>query len=175
MSQALRTVLLATGVALLSAALLVALARPAHAAGEPAGQAEVRFVEPEHFSDIGRSRPDRERALASLSAHLKDLARQLPPGQSLKVEVLDVDLAGELELRSGREIRVLRGATDMPHIRLRWSLEQAGSTLRKGEDRLTDLGYLMNRAGVAAASDGDLPHEKRLLTQWFREQVAAAR
>lgn len=171
MSPALRTALLAAGLALASAALLVALARPAHAAG----QADVRFVEPDRFSDVGRGSFDRERALASLSAHVKDLARQLPDGQTLKVEVLDVDLAGELELRRGREIRVLRGAADTPHIRLRWSLEQAGATLKKGEERLTDLGYLTSRPGSPAASDGNWPHEKRLLTQWFREQVAGAR
>jgi hypothetical protein len=171
MSPALRTTLVAAGLALLSAALLVALARPAHAAG----QADVRFVEPDQFADIGRGTFERERTLASLAAHFKDLARQLPDGQTLKVEVLDVDLAGELELRRGREFRVLRGTADVPRIRLRWSVAQGGATLKQGEGRLADLGYLLSRPGMPAASEGDLPHEKRLLTRWFQEQVAAPR
>ncbi|MBL8325536.1 MAG: DUF3016 domain-containing protein [Rubrivivax sp.] len=171
MSHALRTTLVAAGLALLSAALLVALARPAHAAGS----AEVRFVEPERFSDAGRSAVDRERALASLAAHLKELARKLPDGQALKVEVLDVDLAGELWPRRGHDVRVLRGSADAPHVRLRWTLEQAGSLMKKGEQHLSDLGYLTNRPGLASGLDSDLPYEKRLLTQWFREQVEGAR
>lgn len=170
MSHPLRTTLVAAGLALLSAALLVALAHPAHA-----GQADVRFVEPDRFSDAGRSPFDRERALASLAAHVKDLARQLPDGQTLKVEFLDVDLAGDLVPRRGTDVRVLRGGADVPQIRLRWALEQAGSTLKKGEQRLTDLGYLTSRPGANAASDGDLPYERWLLTQWFREQVQGSR
>lgn len=163
MSQAIRTALVAAAIALLSAAVLVALARPAHAAGT----ADVRFVEPERFSDAGRVAFERDQALQSLAAHLRQLAQRLPEGQRLRVDVLDVDLAGEQVLRRGTDVRVLRGGADMPHMHLRWTLEQGGSTLKSGEDRLSDLGYLSTRI-TSAASDGDLPHEKRMLTQWFR-------
>jgi hypothetical protein len=135
MTQALRTTLIAAAVALLSATVLIVLARPAHAAGS----VEVRFVEPERFSDA-----------------------------------LDVDLAGEQELRRGRDVRILRGAADSPRIHLRWTLELGGGTLKSGEEWLGDLGYLMHR-GDLASGDGDLPYEKRLLTQWFRTQFEAAR
>ncbi|MBI5719826.1 MAG: DUF3016 domain-containing protein [Burkholderiales bacterium] len=163
MSQAIRTTLVAAAVALLSAAVLVALARPAHAAGT----VEVRFVEPERFTDAGRAPFDRDRALESLAAHLRQLGQRLPDGQRLRVDVLDVDLAGEQVLRRGHDLRVLRGGADMPHIHLKWTLEQGGSALKSGEDRLTDLGYMTSRT-TPAASVGDLPHEKRLLAQWFR-------
>jgi hypothetical protein len=164
MSHALRTALLATAVALLSAAVLVALARPAQAAGS----AEVRFVEPDKFLDVGRSAHDRERALGSLKLHLERLAQRLPDGQRLRVEVLDVDLAGQEFPRRGTDVRVLRGAADSPMIRLRWTLEQGGATLRSGEERLADLAYLPGRQD-GSASDGDLPYEKRMLSRWFRE------
>lgn len=169
MTNALRTTLLAAAVALLSAAALVAMARPAQAAGT----AEIRYVEPERFSDAGRSPFDREQALAALTAHLNQLALRLPDGQRLRVEVLDVDLAGEPILRQGTDVRVMRGAADWPQIRLRWTLEQGGATIRSGEDRLSDLGYLTGRAGPAS-SEGAFPHEKRLLTQWFRARVEGA-
>jgi len=170
MSNAIRTTLLATALALLSATVLVVLASPARAAGT----AEVRFVEPERFTDAGRGAQDREQALAVLAAHLQQLAQRLPDGQRLRVEVLDVDLAGEQRLRLGHEVRVLRGAADWPQIRLRWTLEQGGSTLKSGEERLSDLGYLSHRA-TAGASEGGWPHEKRLLTQWFRGQFEGGR
>lgn len=170
MSHALRTTLLAAVVALLSAAVLVAMARPAHAAGT----AEVRFVEPERFSDVGRNPFDREQALAELTAHLTQLASRLPDGQRLRVEVLDIDLAGEQIPRRGNDVRVLRGAADWPQIRLRWTLEQAGTTIRTGEDRLSDLGYLTGRT-APTSSESSFPHEKRLLTQWFRAQFEGKR
>lgn len=170
MSQALRTTLFAAVVALLSAAALVAMARPAHAAGT----ADVRFVEPERFSDAGRSAFDREQVLASLGTHLTQLAQRLPDGQRLRIEVLDLDLAGESILRHGTDVRVLRGGADWPQIRLRWTLEQGGVALKSGEDRLSDLGYLSGRASHAS-SEGAFPHERRLLTQWFRAQFEGAR
>ncbi len=170
MSHALRTTLLAAVVALLSAAVLVVMARPAHAAGT----AEVRFVEPERFSDAGRSPFDREQALGALTAHLNQLASRLPDGQRLRVEVLDIDLAGEQLPRQGSEVRVVRGTADWPQIRLRWTLEQAGAVIKTGEDRLSDLGYLTGRT-APTSSDGSLPHEKRLLTQWFRAQFEGGR
>jgi hypothetical protein len=169
MSQALRTTLVAAALALLSAALLIALARPAHAAGS----AEVRFVDADRFADTGRTAVDRERALASLAAHVQELGRRLPDGQRLKVEVLDVDLAGELDFRRG-DVRILRGKADVPHIHLRWALEQGGSTLKSGEERLSNLNYLTGRR-VDMAYEGDYPHEKRMLTQWFRDKLEGAR
>jgi Protein of unknown function (DUF3016) len=169
MSQALRTTLFAALVALLSAAALIAMARPAQAAGT----AEVRYVEPERFSDAGRDPFDREQALASLTAHLNQLAQRLPDGQRLRIEVLDLDLAGERVLRRGSDVRVMRGAADWPQIRLRWTLEQGGSAVRSGEERLSDLGYLSGRP--SPAGEGAFPHEKRLLTQWFRAQFEGAR
>lgn len=170
MSQAIRTTLVAAIVALLSAAALVALAGPARAAGS----AEVRFVEPDRFSDAGRNPFDRAQMLVSLTAHLGQLAQRLPDRQRLRIEVLDIDLAGEQVLRHGSDVRVMRGGADWPQIRLRWTLEQGGVALKSGEDRLSDLGYLSGRA-AASSSEGDFPHEKRLLTQWFRAQFEGAR
>ena len=166
MSHALRTTLIAAAVALLSATVLIVMARPAHAAGS----AEVRFVEPERFSDAGRPPVERDRTLASLTAHLQQLARGLPDGQRLKIEVLDVDLAGEQVLRRGQDVRVLRGTVDSPSIELRWSLEQGGSTVKSGKERLTDLGYLTGGRAYKANAYGDLPYEKRMLSEWFRAQ-----
>jgi hypothetical protein len=168
LSPSLRTTLIAAAIALLSAAALVVLARPAHAAG----LVEVRFVEPERFGDAGRNPVERDRALVKLAAHLRELGRQLPDGQQLKVDVLDVDLAGEEVVRSGRDIRVLRGGADVPRLTLRWALQQGGSTLKSGEDRLTNLAYL-NGAIPNTLSPGDLPYEKAMLTKWFRERVVA--
>lgn len=171
MSPAIRTTLIAAALALVSAAVLVVLAHPAHAAGK----AEVRFAEPELFTDAGRNAHDRDRALASLSEHVQRLAAQrLPDGQRLRVQFLDVDLAGTEILRRAQDVRVMRGGADRPRLQLRWTLEQDGRTLKSGEERLSDSGYLSGRLS-SAAGDGDLPYEKRLLTQWFHARFEAGR
>ena len=143
-------------------------------AAHAAGSAEVRFVEPATFTDAGSNPMDRERALATLAAHIEQLAHRLPEGQRLRVDVLDVDLAGEPIFRRGNDVRVLRGGADWPRLHLRWSLTQGERTLKSGDERLSDLGYLQSRIGLAAA-DGDLPFEKRLLTNWFRGQFEGSR
>jgi hypothetical protein len=166
MSQAVRATLVAALVALLSAAALVAMARPAHAAGV----VEVRFVDPDRYRDAGLLAADRDRTLASLAAHLRRLAERLPDGRQLRVEVLDIDLAGERSFRPGHEVRVLRGGADVPRLHLKWTLEQAGAVIRSGEDRLRDLDYLGSRP-FAPTGEGDLPDEKRLLTRWFEARI----
>lgn len=170
MTNAVRATLIAAAIAALSAAALVALAQPARAAGST----EIRFVEPQQFSDAGRSQVERERALASLAAHLEQLGKRLPDGQRLRIEVLDVNLAGEQVLRRGTEVRVLRDAADSPQMRLRWALLQGERTLKSGEERLSDLGYMRGRT-VALSSEGDLPYEKRMLTAWFKGEFEGAR
>ncbi|MBL8287897.1 MAG: DUF3016 domain-containing protein [Rubrivivax sp.] len=162
--------LLATALALLSAAALVALAKPARAAGT----AEVRFVEPEKFTDAGRTSHERERALAALAGHVQQLAQRLPEGQRLRVQFTDVDLAGSERMRGATELRVLRGGADWPKLALRWTLEQGGSAVKSGEQRLSDLGYLFG-SRPATPAEGDLPYEKRLLNDWFARQFEGAR
>lgn len=166
MSRSVRATLAAALVALLSAAALVALARPAHAAGT----ADVRFVEPDRYRDAGLLAADRERTLTALEAHLRQLAQRLPEGQRLRVDVLDVDLAGERAIRPGTEVRVLRGGTDVPRLHLKWTLEQGGVAVKSGEERLRDLDYL-GGSRLATTAAGELPYERRLLTRWFETSV----
>jgi Protein of unknown function (DUF3016) len=134
-----------------------------------AGSIEVKFEQPLRFSDVGHNAFDRERTLKSLADYLQSLAPQLPNGQTLRIEVLDVDLAGELEpnwRHSGQEVRVLRGRADVPHIRLRYSLQADGQTMKSGEANLVDLNYFFGTP-PRESQYGDLPFEKRMLQQWF--------
>ena len=72
-------------------------------------QAEVSFVKPENFSDIGFNSSDRTTAMKQLEDHFKALAARELPGKQLKIEVTDVDLAGELEPSARIDrLRILR-------------------------------------------------------------------
>jgi hypothetical protein len=151
---------------LLSLAWLVASV-PAFAAGI----VEVNFVKADEFTDIGRGAVERERHLAILSDHLKSLGQRLPNGQALTVDVLDVDLAGEVwPTRRMNEVRILKGSVDWPRMSLRWTLQADGRTLRTGADQLKDMAYLLRGAGLGTQQA--LAYDLRMLDAWFAKTFA---
>jgi Protein of unknown function (DUF3016) len=143
-------------------ALLIAGA--AHAAGS----VQVSFVKPENFADIRDRTYSREQNLKALEQVITSAAQPyVADGQTLKIEVLDVDLAGEVRPGSRAwDVRVLRGRADWPRITLRWSLD--GATPRSGEAVVQDMAYLQRLPPSLA--DTALPYERRMLDEWFKRQ-----
>ncbi len=139
-----------------------------------AGSVEVNYVKPTEFADAGRSAIDREETLQTLTRHFTELAQQLPANQTLRLEVLDVDLAGELWPVRGQEIRILRNRADWPRITLRYTLLEDGRTLKAGEARLADMGYGFF-PGTPAQRERPLHFEQRMLARWFDETFGSAR
>ncbi len=143
------------------------------AAGSAFAGANVTFVQPEKFSDVPFSSSERDRLLNDLHQHFDKLAATLPPGQQLNVEVTDIDLAGQVKPNRfrGRDIRVMNGGADWPHMTLSYSVTQDGKVLKSGQDKLSDMAYQqhLNRYG----SDDALRYEKGMIDQWFRERIAA--
>lgn len=145
----------------------------------PSARADVRvtFTAPETYVDAGLLREDgaraREVTLGTIREQLVRLGeRYLAPSQTLEVEVLDIDLAGELEWWHGPyDIRFLRSYT-WPKIKLRYTLKQDGQPLRSAEELVSDPSYQMNV--IAATRSGDvMPYEKEMLARWFRSRFAA--
>lgn len=148
--------------------LATALALLLTASGaQAAGQVGVTWVQPETYADIGRSAADREQALRTLGDHLHKLAQRLPDGRVLNIEVTDVDLAGEIEPMRWNQFRVLRGRADWPRMSLRYTLTEAGRTLKSGDAMLSDMSYLLR------PREGDLGYEKHMLDEWFRAEFLA--
>ena len=148
-----------------AAALLVG---PAHAAAT----VEVRYIAPDNFADIGRNRWDRERAMNALTAHLQKLGQTLPDGQTLRLDVTDIDLAGDIRPWGWQELRVLRGQADWPQISLRYTLQAGERTLKSGDVRLSDLSYMQTLTGRDRPGE-ELAVEKRMVRRWFADTFAA--
>jgi Protein of unknown function (DUF3016) len=150
------------------AALIVASA--AHAAGT----VQLSFVKPESFADIYDRTYSREQNLKALEQVITNAATPyVADGQTLKIEVLDVDLAGEV--RPGARawnVRVLRGRADWPRITLRWSLDGAATSPRSGEAVVQDMAYLQRI--TPALADTSLVYERRMLDEWFKAQFGKA-
>lgn len=138
------------------------------AAAQAAGTVNVSFVQPDNFTDVKDRYLSKDRHLEALKRHLElAAAPYVADGQTLKIEVLDVDLAGEVK-PSARDLRVLKGGADWPRIQLRYALESPGQAARSGEARVQDMAYLMHRAHLPS---GDaLAYERRMLDEWFKAE-----
>jgi len=62
-------------------------------------EVKVTYVKPDDYTDMPFSPVDRERTLKEFSSYFATLDKKLPAGQTLKIEVLDIDLAGRLYQR----------------------------------------------------------------------------
>jgi Protein of unknown function (DUF3016) len=144
-------------------------------AAQAAGTVQVSFVQPEKFTDVRDGAFRAEDNLANLQRHLEQIGAQYTPdGQTLKIEVLDVDLAGEV--RPGvrpHDLRVLRGRADWPRVQLRYTLEGSGTAPRTGTATVADMAYLQRTP--THYSTEPLPYERRMLEEWFKSEFGAAR
>lgn len=140
----------------------------AMAAGSAGAAVTVSYVAPDKFADVPYAVAEREHTLRGLTEHFNWLGNKLAPGQDLRIDVLDVDLAGHLvpSVSQGGEVRVLGDlGTDSPRVRLRFSLEENGQVIKSGEVRLSDVNYLKHRTRYW--DNETLRHEKALIDQWF--------
>jgi hypothetical protein len=131
----------------------------------------VSFTGSDRYSDAKPDGYDRTSALGGIERHLQELGQQyLLPEQTLRIEVLDVDLAGQLEMTNrGYQVRVLRDSGDGPVIRLRYTLESGGKVLDSREETLSDRAYVRLKRNIN--TDGAaLYYEKRLLDEWFKSR-----
>ena len=128
----------------------------------------VTFLAPDGYTDPSNERSEAKSTLDALGDHIKRLGdRYLAPNDTLRVEVLDLDLAGWARWggRDPNKVRVARGGADFPSMRLRYTLESGGRT-RTGEETISDLAYLNH--GYSSRSSEPYAHEKRMLDNWFK-------
>jgi hypothetical protein len=151
--------------------ILVVLTALAALTTAAAARVDIRFVQPERFVDEDfRNTYTRDRLVAEFERFLKaEGARHVRAGQTLRLEVLDIDLAGRNQPFASRlgDVRVMRETTP-PSVKLRYVLEERGRVVARGEETLLDWNYLSN---VRARNSSEwLPYEKAMLRDWFRRR-----
>jgi hypothetical protein len=134
----------------------------------------VNFVAPEKYADMPFAYYEKDRVKAGLKEHFEKLGATLPAGEDFKVEVLDVDLAGERDYRAGApmDLRILRGGADWPRIEVRYSVESQGKVLTSGTTQISDMNYLQTFNQYS--KNEFLRYEKRMIDKWFKESVMGA-
>ncbi|MET0321066.1 MAG: DUF3016 domain-containing protein [Duganella sp.] len=136
-------------------------------------QVSVTYVKPKEFMDVPHSELERDRLLKQFTDYFATLDKKLPAGQQLKIEVLDIDLAGRLWPRrsGGEDLRVLNGGADWPHMHVHYTLEENGKVLRSGDDQLSNMMY-QQRTTRYWDSDA-LRYEKQMIDDWFDKTIIA--
>lgn len=152
--------------------IVLSIALPAGAQTAPA--VEVSFEKPEAYVDAyPRARSGSNAELKQTLDRIQRIfaeqgARFLKPGDRLKVTVLDLDLAGEIEPgRTGiLELRVLRSIT-WPRMTVRYTFTRDGKE-KSAEAQVSDPGYQDN-SGVCSRS-GDFCYERQMIGRWLSRQ-----
>ena len=155
---------------LLVASLVLAALLPVQAR---AG-AEVTFVRPERFMDLGDSDRDRESTMALIASHIKQQTQRYAPGDDLAIEFTDIDLAGVIEPVGPRmeRMRVLRSIT-WPRLEFRYVVSRGGEQTLQGEARLSDMSYQDHVFGHM--NTDPIRFEKQLIDDWFKRTFATGK
>lgn len=155
------------GLCMLSSGLCVAISA-AHAT------TTVTFVAPEKYADMPFASYEKDRVKDALKEHFEKLGAKLPTTEDFKVDVLDIDLAGERDYRARapQDLRVLRGGADWPRIEVRYSIESQGKILTSGTTQISDMNYLQTFNQYS--KNEFLRYEKRMIDKWFKESVMGA-
>ena len=137
-----------------------------------AAQADVKvnFVNPEKFTDIKDNNGFKQMdVLKDIEAYLVEQAAKRLPGRDVRIDVTDVDLAGEVEPFGHRMqwLRVMRTIT-LPGMTFTYEVRDGGKVVQQGEAKLRDMNY---QDGFNSYSTGDpLRYEKRMLDRWMQHE-----
>lgn len=136
-----------------------------------AGKSEVVWSHYEKYRDIDSGRESRqsfrERTFEEFDRHFAKLSQKLPQGQTLKINVTDVDLAGETRKGSINQFRVVK---EIYYPRINFSYEIVNidsSIITSGEVALKDMNFM--RGSSAKYRNKTLGYEKRMLDIWFAD------
>ena len=117
----------------------------------------------------GSARRTTEQQIHALAAWLARQAEsRVPDDQTLRITLVDVDLAGDYEPGRAISLQDVRVVKDLypPRIEIRWVFADAdGKPLREGEGTLRDVGFM---TGSGPIDSDPLRYEKRMLRDWLR-------
>ena len=138
-----------------------------------AGTVTVAYQANAQYTDAGATPWDREANLKELQAYLQGLGpKYLPADRSVRIEVLDVDLAGDVRpLRHRGDERILRGRSDWPRITVRYTVSSGDKVLQSAEETVTDMDYLHRMTDLKGYES--LHYEKRMLDTWFKQRFVS--
>jgi hypothetical protein len=148
---------------LIAALTAIMLAYPGEAA------VSVSFINPQNYRDF-QSEPtsQRDEMLGELRQTLVELGgRYLKSGQSLNIDVLDVQRAGLFRDTTSSHTAILTPNTP-PRIDVKYTLRQSSKIVLSAHEAITDIDYFLDPS--SHLSSDRLVYEKQVLQDWFRKR-----
>ncbi len=140
--------------------------------------AEITYDRPERFTDATFERPRSEKNLREVQSGVDKMfsrlaEKYLAPGQTFRVVVRDIDLAGRIEATASLayDLRVMRSSS-WPRLSFAYDVIENGVVVRSGEADIHDFNYL-NGFNRYFESDR-LRYERQMLENWFRKNFPAS-
>lgn len=135
-----------------------------------AGESEVTWTNPDKYTDIRAGNEHRAKFKARIfnhfEKHFSKLSEKLPDGQVLKVNVTNVDLAGDVRFDTMDRIRVIRDLY-IPRMKFTYELVNSNkSIVDSGEVDLKDMGFMQQSANIGHHQA--IYYEKKMLNKWFK-------
>jgi hypothetical protein len=143
----------------------------------------IKWVEPKKFQDVRHASMSRKRyrnaVFSELEEYFKVLADDLPEGQTLNIEVTDLDLAGTVQSlamaglnnfphslnHSLNDYRVMRNI-DIPRMTFSYQLmDQNQQIIKQEQVNLKDMSFL-SRSSFHRRNE-ELRYEKVMISRWF--------
>lgn len=136
-----------------------------------AANSEVTWTDYKKYRDIHEGNEGRksfrERTFKDFEKHFSELAAQLPEKQTLKIDVTDVDLAGDTHAGGINRMRIVKDIY-FPRMNFSYQLVDEGGKVLKSEDVvLKDMNF-MSGSNIKYRNKS-LGYEKKMLDEWFDE------
>jgi hypothetical protein len=135
-----------------------------------AATSEVTWTNSDKYRDVdagdGHRTKFKARIFTKFEKHFASLAKKLPEGQTLLIDVQDVDLAGDVH-QNMRRIRVIK---DIFYPRIKFSYQVVDSDKKivsSGDVNLKDMSFMMG--SNFRYNQDSLGYEKRMLDEWFEK------
>jgi len=139
-----------------------------------AAEISVSFDKSRRYTDAGMAGDEAVSNVRELATYIAGIAkRDLPLDADLKVEILDVDLAGDRRLVGrGVWIRHMDGTSDWPNLKIRFSARVPGKPPMEAVDKVSGEDYLMH--GESLSYD-PMRYEKLMIDAWFQWRIVEGR
>lgn len=129
---------------------------------------EIKWTDPDKYSDVkdpfNGSQTTKEDAFYNIEKVLNRLAKKLPDGYLLKLDVTDLDLAGETHSSNMRVVRNMYP----PRMKFSFQLLDGGdNVLLEKQENIRDTSFMQ---GVSLRYQNEaFGFEKQLIEDWFKD------
>jgi len=140
-----------------------------------AASSEVTWTDYKSYRDIhegnGGRKQFRERIFKDFEKHFAKLAATLPEGQTLQIDVTDVDLAGDTHVGGIERMRIIKHMYS-PRMNFSYKLVDAdGKVIQTDDVVVKDMNFMSGTS--LKYRNKSLGYEKKMLDDWFEETFKA--